>query len=147
VNSVRRFAEHSHHLVVARVPDQHNVVTFGGKAHGLAMDFGDQRTGRVDRAKTALGGFRTHLRRDAVGGKEKHRTGRHVVQSLDEYGALRAKTVDNPTVVHDFMENVHRRAVQFERAAQAVDRHIHAGAKTARRNQNDLHRIFTCPPL
>ncbi len=88
-------------------------------------------------------GFLGHGLRHAVGGEDHRPVAiRHLVEFLDEHRALLAQRFDHVFVVNDFVADIDRRAVFFERALDRVDRPHHARAKAARRAQQDAQRRF-----
>jgi hypothetical protein len=67
--------------------------------------------------------------RDTVRAEDRDRAGRNFGKVLDEARALGAKTVDDVTVVHDFVADVDRGAKPGERSVDDFDRADDAGAK------------------
>ena len=105
---------------------------------GFAVHLGDERAGGVDSEELARRGLLGHRFRDAVGG-EDHRMGARggFLEFLYEDDALGLERVDDEFVVHDLMAHVDRRPVKPERLLHNIDRPHDAGAKTARRTEND----------
>ena len=100
------------------------------------MNLRHQWAGRVDADEIARRRRRRHGFRHAMGGKNhRRRASGHLVEFIDEYGPLGPQRVDHVFVVHDFVAHIDRRAVFFERALDRVDGPHDAGAKTARRAQ------------
>ena len=66
-----RLAHRALDLLVAGVADEDDRVALGGELHRLAVDLGDQRAGRVDRAQAAALGVGVDGRRDAVGARRR----------------------------------------------------------------------------
>ena len=109
----------------------------------FAVDLGDERAGGVDGEELARRRLLGHRFRDAVGG-EDHRmgAGRGFPEFLDEDDALGLERVDDEFVVHDLMPHIDRRPVKPQRLFDDVDRPHDAGAKTARRAENDAQGGF-----
>ncbi|MNR29694.1 hypothetical protein D3C85_1470970 [compost metagenome] len=116
-----------------------------GLVHALDLDvhLGHQRTGGVVHRQAA--GFRllAHRLRHAVRRVDQGGAGRHILQLLDEDGALVAQVVDHEAVVHHLVADIDRGAVDFQRALDDGDGTVDAGAETARVGQHDglRHRI------
>ena len=126
-------------LLVAGVADQQDVVVLRGEAHGLVVDLGHQRAGRVDRLQRAHLGLAVHLRRDAVGGEDHGLTGRDLVELLDEDRAARLEVGDDVLVVDDLLADVDRGAVEVERLLDRDDGAVDTGAVAPwRRQQHGL---------
>ena len=134
-----RLAHRALDLLVARMADEDDRVAVAGELHGLAVDLGHQRAGRVDRAQRAPLGLRVDGRRHAVGGEDRHRAlGDRVVELLDEDGAALAQLLDHVLVVDDLLAHVDRGAVELERALDGLHGAVDAGAVAARRGQQEL---------
>ena len=71
-------------------------------------------------------------------GQHERRTGRHVVDVVDEDHALLAETVDDEPVVHDLVVAVHGRLEDPNHPRQRLDRHLDAGAEAPRFGEQDL---------
>jgi hypothetical protein len=72
-------------------------------------------------------------------GAENHRCAvRHLLEFLDEHGALGLEAVDHVAVVHHFMPHVDRRAELFQRAFDDGDRAFDAGAEAAGVGQDSI---------
>ncbi len=67
---------------------------------------------------------------------------RNLIDVVDEDYATFAKTFDDGAVVHDFVINVEGGAEQIEGLFQALNRHVHPGAKTTRIGKNNAHYLF-----
>lgn len=64
-------------------------------------------------------------------GEDHRSTVRHIVEILDEHRSLVAQRVNDIAVVYDFMSDVDRSAVLFDREFNNVNRTINARAKAA----------------
>ena len=62
----------------------------------------------------------------------------HLVQLLDEHRAHSAQPVDHEAVVDDLVPHIDRRAEPLDRQLDDLDRAIDAGAKAARRGDQDV---------
>jgi len=107
--------------------DEDDGVALAGELHGLAVDLGHQRAGRVDRAQLPALGLRVDRRRDAVRREDRHRAlGDRVVELLDEDRAALAQLLDHVLVVDDLLADVDGGAVQRERALDRLHGAVHA---------------------
>ena len=93
------------------------------------VDLGHEGARGVDHPQAAPVGLPPHLRRDAVGAEDHQMPVRHLVQLLDEDGALAAKLLNDEGVVDNFMANVHRAAEAPQRKLDNVYRPHDAGAE------------------
>ena len=57
---------------------------------------------------------------------------RHVARMLDEPHAEFGKAADDPLVVHDLVDAIHRRSEAQHGQGQRLDRHLDAGTEAAR---------------
>ncbi len=85
---VRRFAEGAFDLVVVAVADEHQRVALPGELDGLEMDLGHQRTGGVNHPQIAPFAALADCRGNAVGAVDDALAVRHIVDFMDEDGAL-----------------------------------------------------------
>ena len=111
----------------------------------LAVNFGDQRTGGIERKEIARSGVGRNRFRHAMGGKHHRRLG--VVgdfsQFLDENRALGAQAVDHIAVVDDLVTHIDRRAIQRQRPFHGIDRPDHPGAEAPGRTKHDFKCWFS----
>ena len=133
----RNLADRAFDLGVAGVADQDDLAALGGVAAALVVHLGDQRAGRVDHRQVALGGQLLDPLGHAVGGEDRHRAGRDLVQFVDEHRAAGAQILHHVPVVHDFVTDIDRRAEFLQRPLDDFDRPLHAGAETAGLGQDD----------
>ena len=127
------------HFRVAGVADQHDLVPAPVMNIGLAMHLGHQRTSGVEYEQIAPRRFLGHRARHAMGREDDRRTGiRHLIEFLDENGALGAQAIDHVAVVHDLVAHIDRRPVNRQRALHRFDGAHHPGAEAARRAQQHL---------
>ncbi|MOA36210.1 hypothetical protein D3C78_1577190 [compost metagenome] len=75
--------------------------------------------------------------RHAVRRVDQGGAGWHVLQLLDEDGALVAQVVDHEAVMHHLVADIDRGAVDFQRSLDDGDGTVDAGAETARVGQHD----------
>jgi hypothetical protein len=120
--------------------DQHDMAAEALVAHGLLVDLGDERAGRVEIEQVArLGIFRNRLRH-AVRGKDDRLLAmlfRDFVQFLDEDRALGLQAFHDIAVVHDLVAHIDRRAIGLQRQHDDLDRAVDTGAEAARAAQSD----------
>ena len=103
----------------------------------LAMNLGDQRAGRVDidhlpAFRLCRDGFG-----DAVGGEDDRTVVRRFVKFVDEDRALGFQRFDDELVVDDFMPDIDRGAVPFQRLLDNQDGPVDAGAESARSGEQN----------
>ena len=133
-----RLADRALDLLVVGMADQHDLVVARCEAPGLGVDLGDQRAGRVDHVEPALERVATDRRGDAVGGEDHRRSGRDLVDVVDEHRAARLQLADDVGVVDDLLAHIHRGAALLQRALDDLDRPRHPGAGGARGRQREL---------
>ena len=124
---------------MARVADQDQNTPLRRVAFALAMDLGDERTGRIQNAQSIFLRFILDLPCDPVRTENGDRPGGHFRQVLDETRALRAQGLDDMAVVHDFMPDIDRRAKLCQRLLDDVNGPDDAGAEPARLRKHHLH--------
>jgi hypothetical protein len=64
---------------------------------------------------------------------------RHLIQLIDEIGALGAQAFDDMTIMDDFVPNIDRGAVFIDRTLDDLDRAFDAGTKTTGLSEDNLH--------
>ena len=77
---------------------------------------------------------------DAMGAEDGDRMRGNLGEVLDEMRALGLQALDDVLVVHDLMAHIDRRTVFLQGALDDLDGTHHAGAKTARLSEYDLHQ-------
>ena len=125
---------------MAGMADQHDGAAFAGKSRAVEVDLGDQRAGGVEHRQAARLGRHFDAAGNAVGRKNGGGAVGYFVQFLDKHRAHRAQPVDHMGVVDDFMPDIDRRAVLFQRPFDDGDGAHDPGAKSAGRGQNDAQR-------
>ena len=119
---------------MAGMPDQDDFAAAPKMNFGLAMHFGDERAGRIDRDQVAAAGVDRHRSRHPMGGENDRDAGvRYFVEFLDEDGALLAQAIHHIAVMDDLMADIDGLAIDGERLLDGVDRPHHAGTKAAGR--------------
>ena len=93
---------------------------YGGEHAGIVLASGAGALGVV-LALGAGGGGGGHRLRHAVGRKDQPGAGRHVLELLDEHGALGAQAVDDIAVVDDLVADVDGLAADLESLLDDVD--------------------------
>src|SRR6185312_14564546 len=126
-------------LGMAGMTDQDHVLALGGVALAFAMHLGDQRAGRVDHRQVAFLGALLDGARHAMGAEDGDAARRHLVDLLDEAGALGAQALDDMPVVDDLMADIDGWAVFLEGPLDDLDRPLDPGTKSPRLRQNNLH--------
>ena len=133
----RNLAEGADHLRMAGMADEQDVPAFLDQPLRLAMDLRDQRAGRVDIGQAAVLRGGGHRLGHAVRGKDDRAVVGDLVEFVDEYRAQLAQPVDDEAVMDDFVADIDRRAEPLERELDDLDRAVDAGAKAARRGDQD----------
>jgi hypothetical protein len=105
----------------------------------FGVDLGDQRAGCVDDRKLALLGQRLDPLGHPMRAEHRHRSGRYLVQLVDEDRAPFAQVFDHMPVVHDLMADVDGRAELGQRTLDNLDRAFDACAETPGLGQHDLN--------
>jgi len=132
-------------LRVPAVADHHDLVALAQHLGHLHVHLGHQRAGGVEHLEPARLGVLAHRLRDAVGAENHRGAGGHLVELLDEHGALAAQLCHHGLVVDNLMAHVDRRAVLLERALDDVDGALDPGAEAARFRQQDVHGRHSSP--
>ena len=126
-------------LGVPVVADQDHVAPVAAVARDFHVHLGDQRTGRVEHAQPPPLRLGLHGLRHAVRAEDHGGAVRHLVEFLDEDRAEAAQPVDHEAVVHDLVADVDRRAEQFQRTLDDVDRAVDAGTESTGIGEQDAH--------
>ena len=142
--SLRRLADRSLDLLVARVADEDDRVALGRISPCLRVDLRHERTRGVDRLEVPLRRADPHGRRDAVGGEDDQRALRYLLLAVDEDGAALLEIAHDMRVVDDLLTHVDGRSILLERAFDRLDGSLDACAVAARRRQQyPLHHGLT----
>ena len=120
--------------------DEEDVMAAFDQPLGLAMDLGDERAGGVEIVEPALLGLGGHRLGNAVGGKDHGDAVRHLVELAHEDRALGLQAFDDELVVDDFVADIDRCAIAFDRKLDDADRPVDAGAEAARRRDEQVER-------
>ena len=132
-------ADRSFDFRMSRMTDEDQRAALGHVSAPLNMDFGDQRTGRIDGMKGAGLRLGFHVTRNAVGAEDRHGARGHFVQIFDEANAFRPQGFHDMPVVNDFVAHIDGGAVFGERPLDDIDRSDNARAKPTRLSKYDLH--------
>ena len=127
------------HFVVAGMADDDDPAAQRGLLARLQVHLGHQRAGGVDDLQLPILRLPHHRVGHAVGREHRHRTGRHVVQAVNEHRAAAAQVGHHVAVVHDLVEHVHRGAMQLQGTFNDVHRPHHTGTEAAGLCQQHLH--------
>ena len=138
IAALRYFTQRADHFVMILVSDQDDAEAVARETHRFQMHFGDQRTRGVDHVQAALLGLAAYFGRHAVRAENRPRAGRYFVEFLDKHRARGAQLLHHVLVMHNFLADINRRAVQIERNLHYVDSPDDAGAETTRLEQKDL---------
>ena len=130
--------EGADHLGMAGMADEDDVAPRRDQSLRLAMDLRYQRTGRVEIVEAAVLRGGGHRFGHAMRREDHGRAVGHLVQLLDEHRALRAQAVDDEAVVDDLVPDINRRAVLLDREFDNADGTVDAGAKAARRGDQQV---------
>jgi hypothetical protein len=98
----------------------------------LEMHLSDQRASRVDHFQRAVLRFLAHRGRHAVGAEHQHRAVRHVLDGLHKNRPAAAQLLHHVGVMHDFVMDVDRGAVRFQRQLHDIHRSHHSRAEAPR---------------
>ena len=94
------------YLGVTGMTNEHHITCIACIADHLKVDFGDQRTGRIEHGKTTTRGLSLDCAGDAMRAEDQRRPIRHLVQLFDKHRPERTQALNHLTVVHDFMTHI-----------------------------------------
>lgn len=124
-------------LLVSGVTNEQDLVVVACESHGLAVDFGDQRTRGIDGLQTALFGGNHNRGRDTVRTEDEACSLRRLAHLVNENCTTLFKFGNHVNVVHNLFANVDRGSKRFERSFHGNDGPIYTCAVSARRCQQD----------
>ena len=127
-------------LGVAAMADEYDLPALGIMPLSLAMHLADQRAGGVERVQSAPLRVVGHGLGHAVGGEDHGRAFGHLVQLIDEQGALGLELFDHEAIMDDLVADIDRRTRNLERPLDNLDSAIDPGAKAARPGEDDGER-------
>src|SRR5262245_3977306 len=136
---VRDLSKRADHFGMAGMADQNEIISLRIVAVDLVMDFDDQRTGGIDHMQPPTICFVPHRFGNPMSTEDHDRSFRHFSQLLHKYGALGAEGVYDMSAMDDFMSNVDRRPILFEREINDIDSPVDSGAKSSWVGEIDLH--------
>ena len=128
----RRFAQCADHFIVIAMADEDQRVAFTRELYRFHVNFGDQRTGRVDNPQLAQLAVLANFGRNAVCAVNHALAGGNFVHAVDKNGALGAQLIHHVAIVNDLFADIDGRAECFQRDADNVDGAHHSGAKAPR---------------
>src|SRR5580704_1861873 len=129
---IRSLSLGSLNLFMVAMSHQHKRITLLRELDRLDVNFGYERTGRVNYLQSALLGPFSNGRRNAVGRVDNPRPFRDLVQFVDEDCALLGQIRYDIAVVHNLLANVNRRAKGIERNLHDIDSPHDTGAEASR---------------
>jgi len=132
-------AERPFDLWVTGVSDQDDLTLVSLVSFDFAMNFRDQGANGIISDQTPLFGVSGNFRRYSVRREQDDPSARHLAEFLDKYGALRLEASDNRQIVDDRAAHEDGCTVLGQGAANGIDRAAHAGAKSARRCEDDAN--------
>ena len=126
-------------LRVAVMADKDEGSPLGDVAFALAVHFGNQRARGIENREVALDCFAFDGLGHAMRTENRARTGWNFGKVLDELRPHFLQALDDIAIVDDFVAHIDGRAVFGQSALDDLDGADHAGAKSARLSQDDLH--------
>ena len=111
--------------------DQDQRITFFRELHSLYVDFGDQRTGRINHTKATLFTVVANFGRDPVRTVNHAFTLGDFVNRVHKNRALTGEFLNHKSVVNDFLPNVDWRPKGLKRNADNINGPHHASAKSS----------------
>jgi hypothetical protein len=93
------------------------------------MHLCNQGASGVDNAQLTFLRFRAHARRHSVCAENEHSADRNLLDRFHKYGPAATQLVHHVAVVHDFVMNVNRPSVGFERQFNDINSADYASAK------------------
>src|SRR5580658_6162481 len=93
------------------------------------MNFCYQRASGVDHAQLPFLRFGANARRDSMRAEDQYRADRNFLDGFHKDSSAAAPLVYHISVVHNFMMNVDRAAIRFERQFNDIDCAHHACAE------------------
>ena len=135
VGYIGRLAQRALDFVVVAVADEHQRIPLLGEFDGLKVHLGYKRAGGVDHLEVAAFAALADGRRNAVRRVDHALAVGHVVDLVDKDRAFFRQLVHNIAVMDDLAAHVNGRAEGFKGDFDDVDGAHHAGAKTARFEQ------------
>jgi hypothetical protein len=138
-----RLGNLAHRALDLRMPgvaDQNEPAPLRHISLALIMHLGDQWAGRVQHRKLALRRFLLNALGDAMSAENGNRVRGNLGKVLDKMRAFGLQALHHVLVVHDLVAHVDRRTVLLQGALDDLDGTDHAGTKTARLSEYDLHQ-------
>ena len=132
-------------LGVAGMADQDDLAALIGVALALDMHLRDERAGGVDHGQPALAGSPLDLARHPMRAEDRHRPRWHLVDLIDEHGALCVQPLDHMAVMDDLVAHIDGRPVFLQGALDNLDRSFDPRAEAAGLGQHDSHHPVFSP--
>ena len=121
------------------VADENKLAALRDIALALVVHLGDERAGRVQYRKFTLRRFFLDALGDAMRAEDGDRMRGNLGEILDKARPFGLQALDDMLVVHNLMADIDRRTIFLQSAFHDLDRTHHAGAKTARLSEDNLH--------
>ena len=112
--------------------DQNQRAPFARKFKSFQVHLRHQRASGINDAQLPLLRFRADPRWHPVSAENKHSADRNFINGFHEDCAAAPQLIHHIAVMNDFMMNVNRAAVSFERELYDVHRANHARTESAR---------------
>ncbi|CAH0298788.1 hypothetical protein SRABI106_03715 [Rahnella aquatilis] len=122
------------------VTNQNGFSAFTAGARNFHMNFGHQRTSRVKQHRQITRfRFCTYRLRNTVGRENQNRPIRYFADLLDKNSTALTQAVDHVAVMHHFMADIDRCAINFQRTFYNTDCAVNTRTKSSRISQQYLH--------
>src|SRR5699024_7882389 len=132
------------HFRVPGVTDENRFFATATSAGDFHMHFGHQRAGGVEYRQITAFRFVTYRLRNTVCGENQDCAVRHFANLLNKDSPTLAQAIDHIAVMHHFVTDIYRCAVNGQRVFNNADSAVYPGTKTTRVGQQDLH---VTPPV
>jgi hypothetical protein len=93
---------------MAAMADDDDLEAFTAVSLRLEMNFGNQRTSRINHAELSLFRFLNYRCRDSVGTEDGYCIAGRFTKGLDEKGSILFQILDDMTIVDDLMQHIDR---------------------------------------
>src|ERR1700730_6702590 len=114
------------------VTNQNDGALLARELQRLEVNLGHQRASGIDDLKRSGFSFFPHRRRHSMGAEDQHRAMGHVIDGLHKNSPTPPKLLYYVGVMDNFVMDVHRGAISFQRQLHNVHGPNHSRAKTSR---------------